>query len=81
MTESKGQMTDDKWQMAPGHCSLLTRHWPLATAFQLRWGQLGLFRQLSGIRRSLRISPPRIVLETIRGTSSVVTLPYQIPWG
>ena len=44
-------------------------HVPLPRPGPRRCGQSGLFRQSSGMSRSLRISPPRIVRVTIRGTS------------
>src|SRR5690606_17371796 len=52
-----------------------------AADFLTRCGQAGLSRQSSEIRRSGRISPWRSVFSTIRETSSVVTWPYQMPWG
>ena len=44
-------------------------------------GYADLEAVIAAINKSSRISPPRIVLATIRGTSSTVTWPYQTPCG
>jgi len=54
---------------------------PDRPGFGLRWGQLGVFKQLSAMRKRSTGVPPMMCDSMISSTSAAVTRPYQTASG